>query len=97
MALNISVNIEWWNADKLYQHYQDKEAYVPGSDVKAGTVAQRDTRRAAPSVATSPDYDPEAGRGDTDFERGWDFGFYPVIEDVDARAPGGSGVSQVRM
>lgn len=105
MALNISVNIEWWNADKLYQHYQDKEAYVPGSEVKAGTVAQRDTLRAAPSVDTSPDYDPEAGRGARDFERGWDLfglslpdnGLRPPIADVDARAPGGSGVSQVRM
>lgn len=28
MALNISVNVEWWNADKLYQHYQDRERYV---------------------------------------------------------------------
>lgn len=105
MALNISVNIEWWNADKLYQHYQDKEAYVADSVVKTGTVAQRDTRRAAPSVLFSPDYDPEAGPGDTDFERGWDLrGLNEDAGDPDyidggmfAPAPGDTDVSQVHM
>jgi len=25
MAMNANVNIEWWDADKLYQHYMDKD------------------------------------------------------------------------
>jgi hypothetical protein len=24
-AINLNVNVEWWNPDKLYQHYQDRE------------------------------------------------------------------------
>ena len=44
MALNINVNVEWWNADKLYQHYQDRERYTKSSsDMKdaAQTAAGR--------------------------------------------------------
>jgi len=25
MAVNVNVNVEWWDANKLYQHYQDKD------------------------------------------------------------------------
>ena len=40
MALNIAVNIEWWNADKLYQHYQDTEKYTKSTQgmVDAGAA-----------------------------------------------------------
>jgi len=41
MAININVNVEWWDADKLYQHYQDKESYADITK-RSGTTAQRD-------------------------------------------------------
>ena len=25
MAINVNVNVEWWDGDKLYQHYMDKD------------------------------------------------------------------------
>jgi hypothetical protein len=72
MALNVSVNVEWWSAGKLYQHYQDQERYTIKNELNApdvatasltrptGTVAQRDTKMGATSVLYSADLDPEA-------------------------------------
>jgi len=35
MAINVNVNVEWWNGDQLYQHYQDfdRGVYVQNKDV----------------------------------------------------------------
>jgi hypothetical protein len=38
MAININVNVEWWNADKLYQKYQDKERYVKSTSNLMGKI-----------------------------------------------------------
>jgi hypothetical protein len=40
MAINVNVNVEWWNPDKLYHHYQDCEQSAGA--VERGTVLQRD-------------------------------------------------------
>lgn len=34
MAININVNVEWWSADKLFQHYQDVDRGI--YDVRGG-------------------------------------------------------------
>jgi len=50
MALNIAVNVEWWSADKLYQHYQDKERYLKSTGNIAavlGAAAGNDPEDAA--------------------------------------------------
>lgn len=36
-ALNVNVNVEWWNADKLYAHYQDKERDADGAPSEGTT------------------------------------------------------------
>ena len=33
MAMNINVNVEWWNSDRLYQCYQDRERYIKSTSV----------------------------------------------------------------
>jgi hypothetical protein len=40
-AINVNVNVEWWNADKLYSHYQDKERDAPGQEKPEGTTFMR--------------------------------------------------------
>jgi len=30
MAINVNVNVEWWDADKLYQNYQDRDRGIYG-------------------------------------------------------------------
>tara|TARA_Y100000389_G_scaffold204725_2_gene259225 strand:+ start:6490 stop:9162 length:2673 start_codon:yes stop_codon:yes gene_type:complete len=42
-ALNVNVNVEWWNADKLYAHYQDKERDADGAPAE-GTTYSRATQ-----------------------------------------------------
>ena len=55
MAININVNVEWWDADKLYQHYQDKESYLEASP--SGSTTQRDQKDVVPDAASSLDDD----------------------------------------
>lgn len=47
MAINVNVNVEWWSADKLYSHYQDKErgrfADKPESTVNMRTASNMRT------------------------------------------------------
>ena len=31
MAINVNVNVEWWDGDKLFKHYQDKDRGIYGS------------------------------------------------------------------
>lgn len=38
MAINISVNVEWWSGDKLYKHYMD----VDGSVQRRGELSSRE-------------------------------------------------------
>ena len=43
MAINVNVNVEWWGADKLYQHYQDVDRGIYKGIVQKpeGTVHMR--------------------------------------------------------
>ena len=40
-AINVNVNVEWWNSDKLYTHYQDKERDAEGQAKPEGTTFMR--------------------------------------------------------
>lgn len=135
MAININVNVEWWNADKLYQHYQDKERYTkptsvmtaalesanPNSTINktdveiealtdtakakndrpAGTIAQRDVLREAPSRVYSLDLDTEAfddlerytypSSGLKKYSRGWEAAGAPAAPVGGGGGSGGSG------
>ena len=44
-AINVNVNVEWWGADKLYSHYQDKERDAANAP-SAGTTNMRTTSNA---------------------------------------------------
>ena len=55
MAMNINVNVEWWNGDKLYQHYQDRERYVKSTSDMAAAA-----KGAAPNVVIKSDLDVDA-------------------------------------
>ena len=35
MAMNVNVNVEWWDANKLHQHYNDATAFDDGSTVRS--------------------------------------------------------------
>jgi hypothetical protein len=52
MALNINVNVEWWNADKLYQHYQDKERYTKPPLVQADKANKKGNIKSEVDVET---------------------------------------------
>lgn len=72
MALNINVNVEWWSADKLYQHYQDAESYQSTTQPKKplGSVSQRGILAQAVNPLLSADVDAEADVADA-VARAW--------------------------
>lgn len=39
-AININVNVEWWDADKLYSHYQDKERDAANQPAEGTTLTR---------------------------------------------------------
>ena len=43
MAINVDVNVDWWSADKLYQHYQGVDAgdYTGGKQTFDNLVVSR--------------------------------------------------------
>jgi len=45
-AINVNVNVEWWNPDQLYTHFQDKERDAPGQ--KGDTEGTTYTRTTNP-------------------------------------------------
>lgn len=47
MAINVSVNVEWWSGDKLYRHYMDTDSAV--TNAGGPTVQARSERTVAAS------------------------------------------------
>jgi hypothetical protein len=56
MAINVNVNVEWWSADKLFQHYQDVDRgiYYNNSQIYEGTTYMR-TQDGAKSLSDFAD------------------------------------------
>ena len=50
MAINVNVNVEWWDGDKLYQHYMDKDRghYYEKAAHPAVELARKEGQRVDP-------------------------------------------------